>query len=103
MHKFRRFLAALFLFLVFFISVGFSFLNTTQIPLSLGFWDFSPKPLALWVISAFALGGLLGLIFAVGISNFFKNKFEIRRLRKQLNFAETKLNKLNNLSTKGHQ
>jgi len=103
MHKFRRFLAALFLLLVFFTTVGFSFLNTTQIPLSMGFWEFSPQPLALWVILAFALGGSLGLIFAAGVSSFFKKKMEIRRLRKQLKLAESQLSKLRNPSTKAHQ
>jgi len=103
MHKFRRFLAALFLLLVFFTTVGFSFLNTTQIPLSMGFWEFSPQPLALWVILAFALGGSLGLIFAAGVLSFFKKKMEIRRLRKQLKLAESQLSKLRNPSTKAHQ
>jgi uncharacterized integral membrane protein len=100
MHKFRRLLVALFLLLVFFTSVGFSFLNTTQVSLSLGFWEFSPQPLALWVISAFALGGALGLFFAVGVSSFFKNKMETRKLRKQLATAESQLETLRSSSVK---
>ena len=100
MHKFRRLLAALFLFLVFITSVDFSFLNAAQVPLALGLWAFSPQPLALWVLSAFALGGLLKLIFAVGVSNYFKKQTEKRRLRKQLKLAESELSELRRVSTK---
>lgn len=80
--------------LVFFASIGFSFVNTEQVPLSLGFWEFAPQPVALWVISAFTLGGLLGVIFATSVSGFFKRKMEIRQLRKQLTSAEAELKKI---------
>ena len=100
MHKSRRLLTALFLLLVFIASVDFSFLNTVQVPLSLGSWEFSPQSLALWIISAFALGGLLRLVFAVGVSNYFKKQTEKRRLRKQLKLAESELSKLRSISTK---
>ncbi|MBL4820101.1 MAG: LapA family protein [Gammaproteobacteria bacterium] len=100
MHKLIRFLAALFILLVFFASVGFSYINTTPAPLSLGFWEFSPQPVALWIISAFALGGTLGLLFATGISSYFKNKIEIRRLQNKLKASEAEVSKLRNLSSK---
>ena len=94
MQIFRRLLAALFLFLVFITSVDFSLQNTAQVPSTYGFLGFSPQFLTLWVVSAFALGGLLRLIFAVGVSNYFKNKTEKRRLRKQLKLAESALSEL---------
>ena len=103
MQKLIRILAAIFLLLVFFATVGFSFLNTTPVGLSLGFWEFTPQPLAVWVVSSFAFGGMLGLIFATGVSKFFKNKLELRRLRKQLSLAEAENSKLRKLSIKDSQ
>jgi uncharacterized integral membrane protein len=103
MHKLIRILAAIFLLLVFFATVGFSFLNTTPVALSMGFWEFAPQPLAVWVVAAFALGGLLGLLFATGFSKYLKNKLELRRLRKQLSIVEAENNKLRSLSVKEGQ
>ena len=103
MQKLIRILSAIFLLLVFIATVGFSFLNTTPVALSLGFWEFTPQPLATWVVSSFAFGGLLGLIFTTGASKYFKNKLELRRLSKQLSLAEADNSKLHNLSVKDSQ
>jgi len=95
MRKFLRFLGLVFLLLVFLASVGFSFVNQTPVGLSFGLWEFAPQPIAVWVISAFAIGGLLGLAFGTGIATYFRNRIEIRKLRKQLKQAEGEIEKLN--------
>lgn len=73
MNKLMRLCAWIFLFLVFFTSIVFSFFNTEPVSLSFGFVVLSPQPLSLWVISAFAAGGLLGLLLGAGLSGNWRN------------------------------
>jgi putative membrane protein len=68
MNKLMRLIAWIFLFLVFLASIAFSFFNTEPVPLSFGFVVLSPQPLSLWVVLAFASGGLLGLLLGFGMS-----------------------------------
>jgi putative membrane protein len=68
MNKLMRLIAWIFLFLVFLGSIAFSFFNTEPVPLSFGFVVLSPQPLSLWVVLAFAAGGLLGLLLGFGMS-----------------------------------
>ena len=72
MRNLTRLIVWIFLLLVFFASIGFSFLNTTPVSLNLGVWEFSPQPVAVWVVSAFVFGGLLGLFFGVGLRHTCK-------------------------------
>ncbi|MBT8147080.1 MAG: DUF1049 domain-containing protein [Gammaproteobacteria bacterium] len=87
MHNLARLSVWTFLLLVFFASIGFSFLNTTPVSLSLGVWTFAPQPVAVWVVAAFALGGALGLLFGAGLGGLLKARREIRQLRAQLESA----------------
>ena len=87
MHNLFRLAVWIFLLLVFFASIGFSFLNTTPVPLSLGVWSFSPQPVAIWVVAAFGLGGMLGLVCGTGLSRLSKTRRENQRLREQLDAA----------------
>lgn len=80
--------------LVFLAGIGFAFLNRTPVGLSLGLWEFPAQPLAFWIITAFASGGGLGLLFGAGITRYLRDRFEIRRLRKQLADAELELDRL---------
>lgn len=51
------------------IAVGilFALQNTTLVPLDLLVYTFAPKSLALWILAAFAAGGILGMLTASGI------------------------------------
>ena len=100
MRKFKRIATGLFLLLVFLAGIAFSFLNNTPVPLSLGFRVFEARPLALWVILAFAVGAILGLLFGSGISRYFRTQRELRDLRKRLHASETEVSKLRSLSLK---
>lgn len=73
MNKLMRLFAWIFLFLVFLASIAFSFFNTEPVPLSFGFVVLSPQPLSLWVVLAFAVGGLVGLFLGVGMSGSLRN------------------------------
>lgn len=73
MNKLMRLIAWIFLFLVFLASIAFSFFNTVPVPLSFGFVVLSPQPLSLWVVLAFAAGGLLGLFLGFGLSGNWRS------------------------------
>lgn len=88
MTQLARTFSLLFLVLIFLISIGFSFFNTQQIALSFGFVVLSPQPLAVWVLSAFALGGVLGLALGAGIFRQWRAAREIERLRTELTRLE---------------
>jgi len=84
MTKFARAFALLFLVLIFFLSVGFSFFNTQLVALSFGFTVLAPQPMAVWIISAFVIGGATGLALGAGLARHWRNAREIHRLRGEL-------------------
>lgn len=86
----------LFYLLLFIAMVGFSVLfsvqNDTQVSLDLLVWKFSEHRLALWVLAAFAVGGIAGLmISAVAILHLRTIRL---RLQRRLSRAEAELQKL---------
>lgn len=91
MNKLMRILAWCFMFIVFVASIVFSYANPESIALSFGFITLAPQPLAVWVIAAFAIGGLFGIVIGVGLVKNMRFRLEIRRLRTQLNRAEQDL------------
>jgi len=80
----RRWLLILLLLIVFILSLGFSLWNTVPVPLSFGFHEFDPRPLAFWLIAAFCAGGVLGLFLGAGLIRDVKSKMRIRALEKEL-------------------
>jgi uncharacterized integral membrane protein len=94
MLKLSRAFKLLFLVLIFLLTVGFTFFNTEQVALSFGFIVFAPQPLALWVLSAFISGGLVGLALGAGIFRRWRGEREMERLR-----AELMLTKLGTTTT----
>ncbi len=83
MNKLIRLFGWIFLFLVFLASIAFSFFNTELVPLSFGFVVLSPQPLSLWVVSAFALGGLIGLLLGVVMTGNERNSSVAHRAASQ--------------------
>jgi len=78
------------------IGVLFALQNTALVPLDLLVYTFAPKSLALWVLVAFAIGGIIGMATASGL---------VLRLRASLRSARRKVDKagaeLDNLRTAG--
>ncbi len=91
MQKLIRVLAWFSLFIVFIASIIFSYANTDPVVLSLGFYTFSAQPLAVWVISAFVLGGAGGIIVGVGFLRGTRVRLEARRLRARIVTLEKEL------------
>ena len=62
MKKLRTLLYILILLAGVALGVLFALQNTQAVPLDLLVFTFAPRSLALWVLAAFALGGLAGLL-----------------------------------------
>ncbi len=98
MSTLSRAMAWLVLVVIFLLSVGFSFFNTQQVPLSFGFLVLSAQPLALWVLGAFAAGGLLGLLLGAGLFRRWRQAREITQLRAQISRLEKEAARTGNAS-----
>ncbi|ALO46282.1 lipopolysaccharide assembly protein LapA domain-containing protein [Pseudohongiella spirulinae] len=84
MQGLKRWLTILLLLLIVLLSAGFSLWNTVPVPLSFGIVSFADRPLAVWVIAAFCLGGLCGLVLGAGVVRDVRLRLRIRRLEKEL-------------------
>lgn len=94
MTKFSRALAMIFLVLIFLLSIAFSFFNTQEIALSFGFFVLTPQPLAVWVLSAFVIGALIGLGLGAGLFRQLRKTREIARLQAELQRTKPEKNSL---------
>lgn len=95
MQRLSRVLMWLFLLCVFLLSVIFSFFNTQPVVVSLGYADVAPMPLAVWILGAFACGGLLGLLLTASTLRTLRVKRENQKLKSKLADLETQLTTTN--------
>jgi uncharacterized membrane protein YciS (DUF1049 family) len=63
----RKILTILIMLATIGIGVLFALQNKVLVPLDLLVYTFEPKSLALWVLGAFALGGLLGMLISTAL------------------------------------
>jgi lipopolysaccharide assembly protein A len=73
-------------------SVLFALQNETAVPLDLLVYTFAPQSLALWVLVAFALGGVLGMIVSSVI--LLRTRASLSACKKQLDRAREEASKL---------
>jgi lipopolysaccharide assembly protein A len=73
-------------------GVLFALQNKTPVPLDLLFYTFGPQSIALWILVAFALGGLLGMIVSAVI--LVRTRASLGSCRRQLDRALVELGKL---------
>ncbi len=66
------------------VGILFAVQNETPVPLDLVIYNLPPRSIALWVLSAFALGGVLGML---------ASSLLILRTRASLNASERQLNR----------
>jgi uncharacterized integral membrane protein len=90
MTRLGRFLLFLFLFLV--LVAGFVFMlnNTTRVSLWLG-TELPNMPVGLWVLLAFGVGGMLGLLLGMGLWQRLRAGLRIRDLQARLLKSEAQL------------
>ncbi len=91
MSKITRFIAGLFFLLVVLAGFIFTSNNSVMVPLWIGV-ELSPQSLAVWVLLAFAWGGVLGLLLGYGLFRRIKAQFKINQLE-----ARLKKNESNNI------
>jgi len=70
-------------------SVLFALQNTAMVPLDLLVYSLAPQSVSLWVLAAFALGGLLGMLVSGGIvlrlrAKLLASKRQLQRLQQKL-------------------
>ena len=83
MRLFKRISIVLLLVSVLVIGILFSVQNTVTVPLDLLFIQFPAQPLALWVLLAFVLGGVIGMAIS---------SIAIVSIRTQLTLLQRKYN-----------
>lgn len=63
----KRICVLLVLVAVFFWGMLFTSENTAEVPLHLVFWQGPSASISLWVILAFAVGGIVGLVLSLAL------------------------------------
>lgn len=92
MRSIRRILIALLLALVLVFGLLFSVSNTQSVPLDLLVLHLNERPLAVWLLAAFALGGVAGMLAgSIALLRLQANRY---RLRRRLETCERELSEL---------
>ena len=92
MKSLGKILLVLALLAVVFVGVLFALQNKEAVPLDLLVYTFSPRSLALWVLLAFALGGVVGILVSSWI--LLRSRVALARCRRQLAKARDELARL---------
>jgi uncharacterized membrane protein YciS (DUF1049 family) len=85
MKQLRKLLTLIVVLAMLVASVLFALQNKAAVPLDLLVYTFGPQSLALWVLVAFALGGVLGMIVSSVI--LVRTRASLSACRKQLDRA----------------
>lgn len=83
MKSFARFLKFLLLMAVVMAAFIFSMRNSTPVGLWL-VYEFEPRPVSLWIMLAFAGGGLCGMLLGFGVWRKIRMNSQRQRLEVQL-------------------
>lgn len=74
------------------VGVLFALQNTMPVPLDVLVYQFAPRSLALWILSALAVGGVLGLVVSSVI--MVRTRAALNSSRRQLAKAQSEIDKL---------
>ncbi|CAA0125411.1 Lipopolysaccharide assembly protein A [Halioglobus japonicus] len=92
MKRLRTLLTVIVVLAMLAASVLFALQNETPVPLDLLIYTFAPQSLALWVLLAFAVGGVLGMIVSSVI--LLRTRASLSACKKQLDRAREEASKL---------
>ena len=91
-----KFLGSLLSILVVAATAGagmlFALQNKTPVPLDVLVYNFEPRSLALWVLAAFAIGGVLGMLISSGM--ILRKRAALAASQRQLGRVRAELDKL---------
>ena len=88
----RRLLTVLLVLAAIGVGALFALQNKAPVPLDLLVYTFEPKSLALWVLAAFAIGGLLGMLLSSLI--LVRQRASLGSANRQLAKARAEVDKL---------
>lgn len=74
------------------IGVLFALQNEVPVPLDMLVYTFQPRSLALWILAAFALGGVLGMVLSSGI--LVRQRAALAHIRRQLSKTRAEVDRL---------
>jgi len=74
------------------VGALFALQNEATVPLDVLVYTFAPRSIALWVLAAFALGGIAGLLMASLL--VLRLRARLRLLRRQLNKTQGEVESL---------
>ena len=92
MKPLRKLLTVLIVLAMLVVSVLFALQNKVQVPLDLLVYNFGAQSLALWVLVAFALGGLLGM--GISFVILLRTRASLRSATRQLEKVRVEISKL---------
>ena len=92
MKPLRKLLTVLIVLAMLLVSVLFALQNKVQVPLDLLVYSIGPQSLALWILVAFVLGGLLGM--AISSVILLRTRASLRSVRRHLEKAGVEISKL---------
>jgi len=92
MKLLRNLLTVLIVLATLVAGVLFALQNKIPVPLDLLFYTFAPQSIALWILVAFALGGLLGMIVSAAI--LVRTRASLGSCRRQLDRTVAELGTL---------
>ena len=79
MVKLIRFIAGLFFLLIVLAGFVFTSNNSMVVPLWIGI-DLAPQSLAVWIILAITVGGIIGLLLGYGLFRRIKMQLKLNKL-----------------------
>ncbi|MCB1706654.1 MAG: LapA family protein [Halioglobus sp.] len=92
MKQLRKLLTVIVILAMLVLSMLFAAQNEVSVPLNVLVYTFSPQSLAVWVLVAFALGGVVGMIVSSVI--LVRTRASLSACRKQLDRAREDVSKL---------
>jgi putative membrane protein len=96
MKHLRKFMTALIVLATLLAGVLFALQNEAPVPLDLLVYTFEPQSLALWILIAFVLGGILGMVVSSVI--LMRARASLASCRRQLDRARAEVSELRGVS-----
>lgn len=92
MKHLRKFLTVLIVVATLLAGVLFALQNEAAVPLDLLIYTFEPQSLALWILAAFVLGGIMGMVVSSVI--LMRARASLASCKRQLNRAQAEASAL---------
>ncbi len=83
---------------VVFVGMQFTFHNTDKVAIDLVFMQLPEMSLSLWLIAAFGLGGLMGVVLSVGTVVLLRTR--LGSVRRRMTTAQKELDQLRTAALK---